>query len=147
MKKLISACSLALCLWACSHNSGWTVKGTIENTSADDRLALYGFNATSGSWYLIDSVDISGNGTFSYTATQASPYSDVYSIGYNGKNIFFPVDSAETVTITADASHFDKKFSITGSPLAESMHNVDIMIQKSVDQYGVAGVRTDSILR
>lgn len=148
MKKLIFAGIAALALAGCSQNkSGWTVKGTIENASEGDKIALLGFNASAGSWYLIDSIDIKGNGAFSYTAAQATPYSDVYSLGLGGKNIFFPVDSAETLTVTADASSFDKNFEVKGSDLAEAMQRVDRMIQESVDRNGADGVRADSVLK
>ncbi len=147
MKKLIYATIASAALFSCSHNDGWTVKGTVENAKDGDKLALLGFNAASGAWYLVDSIDINGNGAFTYTAAQASPYSDVYSLAYDGKNIFFPVDSAETLTVTADAAHFDKDFKVTGTELADAMQQVDQMIQTSIERNGIDGVRTDSILK
>jgi len=147
MKKLILAGIAAIAMWSCSNSNGWTVKGIVNNASDGDKLALFGFNASAGSWYLIDSIDISSKGAFSYTATQPSPYSDVYSIGYKGKNIFFPIDSVETINITTDASHFDKDFDISGSDLAQAMRTVDQLIQQSADRNGADGVRTDSLLK
>lgn len=138
------AAAAALC--GCSRSDGWTVKGTIQNASEGDKLALLGFNAGVGAWYLIDSVNISDNGSFSFTSAQPSPYSDVYSLSYGGKNIFFPIDSVETLTIEADANAFDTSFAVTGSDLAEAMLNVDRAIA-AVAARGADAPLTDSLLK
>lgn len=147
MKKLFLATIGTILLSSCAHNNGWTVKGTIENANDGDKLALLGFNAAAGSWYLIDSIDLSQSGSFTYTAAQPSPYSDVYSLAYGDRNIFFPIDSIETITVSADAVHFDRGFRISGTPLADAMHEVDNRIQQSVDLWGINGVHTDSLLK
>lgn len=147
MKKLFFTAIAALALVGCSHNEGWTVKGNLSNPVAGQKLALNGFNAGIGAWYLIDSVNVSENGDFSFTAAQPSPYSDIYSLSYGDKAIFFPIDSAETLTIFADANSFDTSFEVKGTDLAEAMRNVDLAISHALAASGSEGVRSDSLLK
>ena len=146
-KALIIALTVAAAFASCTRQEGWTIKGTLENAPADTKLAVLGFNAGIGAWYVIDSVEVSDNGSFSFTAAQPSPYSDVYSISLGDKTIFFPIDSIETLTVKADANAFDTSFEIQGSDLAEAMRNVDRAISRVLQTSGPDAVRADSVLK
>lgn len=146
-KTLFIALTAAAALASCSHNQGWTIKGTLDNAPEDTKLAVLGFNAGVGAWYVIDSVEVSDNGSFSFTAAQPSPYSDIYSISLGDKAIYFPIDSAETLSVKADANSFDTSFEIQGTDLAEAMRNVDRAISRVAQANGIEAVRTDSILK
>ena len=93
----------------CTKTSGWSVNGKIDGASNGEKMALQGFNAGVGSWYLIDSIEIGRDGSFAYTSAQPSPYSDVYRLEYGGRAIYFPVDSIESLKVTTEAAALVKK--------------------------------------
>lgn len=132
MKKIaIYAALAALC--ACSGSEkGWKVEGTVADAPPGARLAVEGFNGNR--WYAIDSVALKADGSFAYAAPQGSAYPDVYRLGLDGRSIYFPIDSIETVAIEANASAFDKNFTISGTPLADEMMRVErIIAQAPID--------------
>lgn len=145
MNKILSYCTVAAVtvFCACSGQKGWKVDGTVANAPENAKVAVEGFNGAR--WYCIDSVAVSPAGAFSFTAMEGSPYPDVYRLGYNGRNIYFPIDSLDAVTVTADASHFDQGYELTGTQLAEKMLQVDNSIAKF--QKANPGAAADSLLK
>lgn len=145
--KLHHILSAAAAMWlcSCSNNAGWSVSGTIENAPEGSKVAIEGFNA--GRWYNIDSVALDSKGSFSYTAETGAPYPDVYRIGMDGRNIYFPIDSLDKITVHANASAFDTDFTIEGSPAAATIMNIDKKIASEVNARGVQSVLADSILK
>ncbi len=131
----------------CIKTSGWSVNGKIDGASNGEKMALQGFNAGVGSWYLIDSIEIGRDGSFAYTSAQPSPYSDVYRLEYGGRAIYFPVDSIESLTVTTEASAFDTKCKVSGSDLAVAMQDVDQAIAEAVALNGEEATLNDALLK
>lgn len=145
MKKLlITAISSVALLTSCT-GGGWSVDGHIDNAPDRTKVAIEGLNA--GIWYNIDSVEIDRNGNFSYKSSEGSPYPDIYRVSLNGKSIYFPIDSLEHITVTADAVDFGREFSLSGSDLAVAMMNVDKQINAFVAANGVEKAVTDSVFK
>lgn len=138
---LAAACSL---LSSCSEK-GWGVEGKVVNAPEGAKVAVEGFNA--GMWYNIDSVKVSSDGSFAYRSPSGSPYPDIYRVSLDGKSIYFPIDSLETVTVTTDATDFDNGYTLAGSQMAETMMNVDARIAGVVAQKGAVAAATDSLLK
>lgn len=85
-----------------------------------------------GLWMAVDSTRIKPSGSFSLSAP-APVAPDVYRLALDGRYIYFPVDSVETVTLTADAADFGGKYTLAGSDNAvrmaefdQSLHNLDM---------------------
>lgn len=142
--KYAALAAIAISMASCSK-TGWSVDGTVNGATEGTRIAVEGFNA--GIWYNIDSIDVTSNGSFKFSSTEPSPYPDVYRISIDGKSIYFPIDSIDKVTITADASDFDKDYTLAGSSTAVEMMNVDKLIADAVKAKGAQAVLTDSLLK
>ena len=121
-----------LALSACTDSNSWGVKGNIANAGDDAILAIEANNA--GHWYTIDSVEIKSNGDFEYIA--GAPYQgrNIMRITLPGKgSIYFPVDSIDQITVTADAASFGNG-KISGTPLAEGIARVDSIVAATDDK-------------
>ncbi len=146
MKKYITAAiAMGMILGSCSQQKGWGVDGKVDNAPADAKIVLEGYNA--GIWYSIDSLPVEADGTFTYRAQEGSPYPDVYRLSLNGKSIYFPIDSLETVTVTANAADFDKGYTLDGSDMARQMMQVDARIASAVAAEGAQAALSDSLLK
>ena len=132
-------------LAACSGSNGWKLKGSVEGAEKGEKLALEGFNGAS--WYHIDSLAVGDNGSFAYSAPQATSHPDIYRISRNGASIYFPVDSIETVTINANASNFASGYTLEGSDNAVAMMNVDRMIAESIAAVGIDSTLVNAPLK
>lgn len=145
MKKLLAiALGAAAMLAACSGHKGWKVEGQLQGSADSCQLVLEGFNGAK--WYVIDTLALS-NGKFSYASPQASPYSDIYRLTMDGKSIYFPIDSIETITIDAKAQNFDIDYELSGSAAAQAMAQVDKQVARAVAAQGVAAALADSVLK
>lgn len=142
----LSALTAAALLTACSGNKGWTVSGTISDPVEGSKLAVDGYGPL-GLWYNIDSVEVSKNGSFKYRANEGSPYPDVYRLTYNGKSIYFPIDSIESVEVTTSAAGFGSEYTLAGSDLAAKLMEAEQLIASTVASKGVDGAVADSNLK
>ena len=102
MKKHILAASVAaLSLFAtgCGDSNQWTVKGSIDGAAGKD-IVLETSNF--GRWMPMDTATIDENGNFEMKNKPAG-YPDIYRLSLDGKKLYFPIDSIETVEVTSTA--------------------------------------------
>ncbi|MDO4949726.1 MAG: redoxin domain-containing protein [Bacteroidales bacterium] len=103
-----------LAVWAlssCYSGDKFTVKGEI---SGADTKTVYFDASTIEGIQVLDSVKLSGTGTFSFEGKRPeSP--EFYRLRIDGKIINFAVDSTETVTIKAPFNKFETEYSIEDS--------------------------------
>lgn len=132
----------ALLIAGCSEKK-WTAEGTVGGAEGKS-LILEAPNAAGG-WYPLDTVEIDKNGEFS---VEALPFGhpELLRLNLGGNVAYFPVDSLETVTITADAASFGNA-RLSGSPSAESMQQVNDLIAKSIKANGAENVAFDMDLK
>lgn len=145
--KLLYSASLAACVIlfsACNSRSGWSVEGNIAGIPGQ-KIALQAFN--NKNWYTIDSISVADNGSFEYHSATPAAFPDVFRLSYNGKNIFFPVDSINKITITADAADFANSYKLSGSESAIRFAKVDSLISSTIKTKGEVAAATDSLLK
>lgn len=140
---ILSALIIILML-ACTRQKGWLVEGTVEGAEGS-KIALEGFN--NGRWYVIDSLQVSDNGRFSYEADAPAAYPDIMRLSLDGRSIYFPVDSLDRITVTASADAFSSDYTLSGTPLAERIREIDAMIAARAAEIGDASVASDSLLK
>lgn len=121
--------TLFLCLVAtvismsCSRTGRFGVKGVVYGAdNASLVLERPGFN---GSWVALDSVRTDSHGNFSISS-DSPEYPEIYRLRLNDSFVYFPIDSAENLSVTSSVSDFGIKYKIEGSPLAEKMCRFDM---------------------
>lgn len=146
MKKNIVAASIAafvLVATGCGNSNEWTVNGTIDG-GAGKSIVLE--SSSYGRWFPMDTVTIDADGSFEMTCN-AVGYPDIYRLSLDGKSIYFPIDSIETVTVTASAGSFDRDYILSGSQAAQALMEVDRKVMAVVQAKGEAAIATDSLLK
>lgn len=129
---------------SCGGNEGWSIKGTV-NGGSGEKIALQGFN--NNRWYTIDSLTVADNGSFKYVSATPAAYPDVFRLSLNGSSIYFPVDSIDAITLTAEASSFSSGYRIAGSASADRFMKVDSLINAAISAVGEEAAATDSLLK
>ena len=130
-------------LIGCDSVNKWKIEGTVEGAENKDLILQTSEN---GRWYTVDTVKTDKNGKFSY-AHEPNAYPDIYRLNLDSKSIYFPIDSTESVSITANASDFDRNYTIAGSADADMMMTVEKRIAETINNVGIANAPTDSLLK
>ena len=112
---------------SCSGPKGWSVSGNVAGLPQGSALAIEANNGNS--WYVIDSVSVADNGSFTYSAEAPVPYADIMRLTLPDKgSIYFPVDSVDAVSITADAANYGVNHKLAGTGMAEIFGVVDSIV-------------------
>lgn len=146
MKKHILAASVAalsLLATSCGDSNQWTVKGSIDGAAGKDIVLE---TSTFGRWMPMDTATIDDNGNFEMK-NKAAGYPDIYRLSLDGKKLYFPIDSIETVEVRSTASAFDRDYTLAGSAAAEALMEVDRKVMEVVKAKGEAAIATDSVLK
>lgn len=120
------------------NDAGWTVEGSVEGAD-EAKLYLEAFNNNGNNWYVLDTVRTDHEGKFSITSPRAA-FPDVYRITLDGKSVYFPIDSTETITVKSKAGAFSTDYSVEGSDAAATMLKSDKLINDYVASHGVAAL-------
>lgn len=128
----------------CSCNSNqWKVTGNISDA---DGKTITLEAADNGYWYPLDSAKIDANGNFTISQTAAG-YPDIYRLRLDGRSLYFPIDSIETITVKASASSFDSSYELSGSTSAQMLMDVERKINELVKTKGIEAAVSDSVLK
>ncbi|MDE6126772.1 MAG: redoxin domain-containing protein, partial [Muribaculaceae bacterium] len=140
--KTLLAASAALLLAGCSEKK-WTVEGTIAG--AEGKALVLEAPATNG-WYAVDTVTLGKNGEYSFSMAPAG-HPEVFRLTLDGSSAYFPVDSLETVGLSAQAPDIASTALLSGSAAAEHMQSVNTMIAEVVAKGGDAAAGYDPELK
>ncbi len=121
-------------LTACDGNK-FHVEGTIEG--ANDSVTMVLEQSSNGEWFIVDSVKVNKNGSFSVSAP-APEVPSIYQLRIGEQAICFPIDSLEHLTITAKLPNFAGDYTLAGSEHAQQLMDIDKQARK------FAGATTDS---
>lgn len=135
-KEAAAAAAAILILGSCSDKK-WQAEGTVAG-GADKSLVLEAPNGYGG-WYPVDTVTISPDGAFKVKGEPAG-HPEIYRLTLGKESVYFPVDSLESINITADASAFGTAYTLTGSESAEKMQQINDAIAKVVKEHGEQAV-------
>lgn len=121
--KYISSCAVLLLagLSSCG-NPSFKIEGEIEG--ADGGSVVLQKSDWSGYWIDMDSTRLSGSGHFSMKSP-APDAPQIYRLVYDGRYVYFPVDSVEKITLSAKATDFDRQFTLAGSEQAELLERLE----------------------
>ncbi len=127
----------------CSKNNSWTVEGRIEGATGKTMVVEGCHN---GEWYPIDSVKLDETGGFR-VSHEAQGYPDIFRLRLGDKILYFPIDSIETVTVMAKADAFDSEYTLSGSPSAETLMEIDRKVRTVMLEKGAKGATQDTMLK
>lgn len=144
LKSAAAITAAAALATSCSQNKGWTVEGNVDGATADD--TLYVEESVYNNWQPVDTIALT-DGKFEYKAEEAAANPSVYRLRLGQRCIYFPVDSAETVTVSAKSTAFDRGYKITGNAAAAAFVRADSLIAAAVDSKGAAAALADPDLK
>ena len=140
--KLAFAAGTALLLAGCSEKK-WTVEGTIAG--ADGKDLVLEAPANNG-WYAVDTLTLDSKGKYSFSMAPAG-HPEVYRLTLGGSSAYFPIDSLETVALSAQAPDIAATAQLSGSESAEQMQTVNSLIAEVVAKSGNAAAGYDPDLK
>lgn len=118
----------AFLLLSSCHKDEFKIKGEIYG--GENKSLILEKSDFQGRWLPVDSTKINRNGGFSFSfPSPSSP--DIYRISLNGRFIYIPVDSTETITVSSSLESFGRDFSLSGSHNAEQMAEFEKQLQKT----------------
>ena len=141
--KLLIISSLVLTV-SCGNSNQWHLEGRIDGLGEKDLVVLEGNNQ--GYWYPMDTIEVRGNGSFSYSR-EAQGYPDIYRLRIGEKSLYFPIDSIETISLSAQAPDIDVNHSLSGTPQAENLVRVDSLLRAEVSSAGAQAVTANASLK
>jgi peroxiredoxin len=138
MKKIVILALSALTLYSCTpsetNTSGFEIKGNLSNSKGE---SIYLEKLSQTGVTTIDSTTITDKGDF--LMNHASPSIGFYRLRINASNFCMLVlDSAQKVTVTADARDLAGTFKTEGSPDTKLFAEYNVLAE-------VQKVRTDSL--
>lgn len=106
---------------ACQDPS-FSIKGEISDADGKTIVLEKGDNA--GYWVALDSVRLKSNGKFKFSQpAPAAP--EIYRLALDGNYVYFPIDSLENLTMTANAKSFATDFTLAGSENAVALEKFE----------------------
>lgn len=131
-------------LTGCSDKK-WHVEGTVAGAEST-ALVVEAPNGRGG-WYAIDTVTTDKHGRFKL-AGEATGHPEVFRLTLGDQSAYFPIDSVESVTITASATGFGATYTVSGSESADKLQKVNDLINEAITkQKGADGVAYDPELK
>lgn len=130
-------------LSGCSDEQ-WHVDGVVAGADGES-LVMEAPNGRGG-WYPVDTVVTAKDGTFDVAGTVVG-HPEIFRLTLNGASVYFPIDSLERISISADAANFGSGYTLTGSESAEKLQHVNDLIDAAVKEKGVEQVAFDTDLK
>lgn len=145
--KLTSICGAlagcALLFSGCSEKK-WSAEGTVAG--AEGKSMILEAPNGAGGWYPVDTIEIGKAGKFEVSGAPMG-HPELFRLTLGGESAYFPIDSVETVNITADAAGFQSSARIGGSEAADRMQEVNDLIAKTVKEKGTDAAPFDMELK
>ncbi len=124
----------ATTLAACTSNQ-FTIDGRIDGATDSTELVLEA--SSNGSWFLVDSVSVGADGTFS-VSDQAPPYPNIYRLRVGTEAICLPIDSLDHITVSTTLAQFATAYTLSGSEHAKQVMDIDKQAQPLAGGRGTA---------
>lgn len=113
----VAAIALLTLFSACGEGK-FKIKGEIKD--AADMPVVLEKSDFLGQWVPIDSTRTSSSGQFSISRpAPAAP--EIFRLSLNGKYIYLPVDSTETITVASSLAAYGSEFTLAGSEKAKTL--------------------------
>ena len=137
------ALAAVVMLGSCSDKK-WHVEGSIAG--ADSKEVILEAPNGNGGWYPVDTVSTDTKGNFRIAGEPAG-HPEIYRLSMGGESVYFPIDSLETVSLSANADAFSTSGKVSGSESADKLQSVNDLIDKTVREHGEQAVAYDPDLK
>lgn len=128
LKKILYVLLLCVAVCACNkHEREFKIEGTLEG-GADTKIVLEQMDAEVG-WVKVSEIKTDGDGNFTITAP-APEFPELYRLNCDGKFVYLPIDSTETLSLRAKAKDISRGFDLSGSPQAKAMTEFEAEVIK-----------------
>lgn len=118
MKKIIAVLLLSASVFAsCKDKSKLTIKGTLVNADAKNKVYLYGM--ASNSMILLDSTNLSQDGEFKFTSMK--PEADFFRVNYGQNEYIVIAKNGDDVKISTDVNDESLRYEISGGEEANKL--------------------------
>ena len=131
MKKILTISAAFLMLAACNQSPKFQVTGTIGD--AENEM-LYLEAITLEGVERIDSVRLTSDGHFCFSAPKTVENPEFYALSIGGQRIHFSIDSTETLTFEAKMPDAARNYTVGGSASAQDIHDISLAQQQLQDQ-------------
>lgn len=122
MKRYLPVIVALVAMMSACGPDGFVVSGTVEGGA--DTVTMVLESSGNGRWLIVDSVTTRGEGAFE-TSQPAPEWSNIYRLRWNGKCIYFPIDSIEHINIATSVAAFGSDYEISGSDAALQTMAID----------------------
>lgn len=110
--------AMGCAITGCKSDPEFKVKGSVYG--AEGKTLLLEKADFSGRWIAVDSTKVGSNGDFSIkSASPGSP--EIYRLSYDGRFIYLPVDSVETLTVQTSSAKFGSEYDVDGTDQARRL--------------------------
>ena len=140
---LIAGVAAMAALTGCSEKK-WHAEGTVEGAESAS-LIVEAPNGRGG-WYALDTVTTDKKGHFKVAGAPAG-HPEVFRLTLDGKSIYFPIDSLESVDIRANAATFATDYTVSGSESADKLQHINDLINKTIKEKGAEAAAFDPDLK
>ena len=140
-----AAAAVSMAIFSCSKQPQWSLDANIKDAPEGSTIVLEAANPA-GYWYALDTLTVGSDGSFS-TSQPAAQYPDIFRLNFNGKYIYFPIDSIEKLTLTADTANFARSYQLDGSENAKLITHVEDRINSFLAHHNVADLDTARSLK
>ena len=106
LNKTLMAVVAMMAAVACNNNAQWSLEGNIAGSEGDDNVVVLEATNIYGKWQAVDTLKVDSDGDFS-TKQPALAYPEIFRLNYGGRYLYFPIDSIDNVTVSANANAFD----------------------------------------
>lgn len=138
-----AAVVLTVAVVSCSGKEQWKVEATVDGASGK---TVFLESVQNGVWSVLDSAVVAGNGVFSFVNDRVT-FPEIYRLTIDGRSLYFPIDSVETITVETALDRFDTDYRLAGSRSAEMMQAVNEKVAEAVRNAGASSVADNEDLK
>lgn len=137
--KIIICAAAVLAMTSCAKTDGWKVQGSVKGAAEQDTVYLE--ESIADNWHVVTALPLK-DGKFEYASEAAAATPSIYRLRLGESYIYFPVDSIETVEVTANKDGFDRGYTLAGNGAAAGFATADSLVADYVDNGGdLAGLK------
>lgn len=132
-----------LAITSCGKTGVPGIEGAVSDA---DGQTIYLESAVMNNWTVVDSASLDAAGKFSLSPAEAPTVPSVYRLRLGNEYVYVPVDSVETVSVTANGKNFGRDYKLSGNIYADGFVAVDSLVNEATARLG-GGAYSDATMK